>query len=65
MELSPKTSPKTTEIYTHITTKGFEMTKRTLLKRIVVDPQVMLGKPIITGTRLPIEIIVEKMVFGK
>jgi len=41
------------------------MTERTLLKRIVIDPQIMLGKPVVKGTRLPIEMIVEKMAFGK
>ncbi|MGD2084680.1 MAG: DUF433 domain-containing protein [Candidatus Aminicenantes bacterium] len=41
------------------------MTERTLLKRIVIDPQIMFGKPVIKGTRLPIEMIVEKMAFGK
>jgi uncharacterized protein (DUF433 family) len=40
------------------------MTERTLLKRIVVDPKIMLGKPVIKGTRLPIEIIVEKVAYG-
>jgi uncharacterized protein (DUF433 family) len=37
------------------------MTERNLLKRIVVDPKIMLGKPVIKGTRLPVEIIVEKV----
>ena len=50
------------EIYS---TKGFEMNERTLLKRIVIDSRIMLGKPVIKGTRLPIEMIVEKMAFGK
>jgi len=40
------------------------MTERTLLKRIVVDPKIMLGKPVIKGTRLPVEIIVEKVAYG-
>jgi uncharacterized protein (DUF433 family) len=40
------------------------MTARTLLKRIVVDPKIMLGKPVIKGTRLPLEIIVEKVAYG-
>lgn len=41
------------------------MTERTLLKRIVVDPKIMLGKPVIKGTRLPVEIIVEKVAYGE
>ena len=40
------------------------MTEKTLLKRIVVDSKIMLGKPVIKGTRLPVEIIVEKIAYG-
>jgi len=40
------------------------MTERTLLRRIAVDPKIMLGKPVIKGTRLPVEIIVEKVAYG-
>ncbi len=40
------------------------MTERALLKRIVVDPKIMLGKPVIKGTRLPVEIIIEKVAYG-
>ena len=40
------------------------MTERALLKRIVVDPKIMLGKPVIKGTRLTVEIIVEKIAYG-
>jgi uncharacterized protein (DUF433 family) len=40
------------------------MTERTLPKRIVVDPKIMLGKPVIKGTRLPVEIIIEKVAYG-
>ena len=36
-----------------------------LLKRIVVDPKIMIGKPVIKGTRLPVEIIVEKIAYGE
>ena len=35
--------------------------KRTLLKRIAVDPKVMLGKPVIRGTRITVELILEKL----
>jgi len=40
------------------------MTEKALLRRIVVDPKIMLGKPEIKGTRLPVEIIVEKVAYG-
>jgi uncharacterized protein (DUF433 family) len=40
------------------------MTERTLLKRIIIDPKIMLGKPVIKGTRLPVELIIEKLAFG-
>jgi len=40
------------------------VTERTLLRRIVVNPKIMLGKPVIKGTRLPVEIIVEKIAYG-
>ena len=40
------------------------MTERALLRRVVVNPKVMLGKPVIKGTRLPVEIIVEKVAYG-
>ena len=29
-----------------------------LLERIVVDPNVMVGKPVIRGTRVPVELVV-------
>ncbi len=35
-----------------------------LLRRIVLDPKVMLGKPVIKGTRLTVELIVEKVAYG-
>lgn len=40
------------------------MTEKALLRRIVIDPKVMLGKPVIRGTRVPVEILVEKLAFG-
>jgi uncharacterized protein (DUF433 family) len=40
------------------------MNERALIKRIAVDPAIMLGKPVIKGTRLPVEIIVEKVAYG-
>lgn len=41
------------------------MTEEKLLRRIIIDPKIMLGKPVIKGTRLPVEIIVEKMAYGQ
>lgn len=35
-----------------------------LLSRIVVDPEVMLGKPVIRGTRITVEILLEKLAAG-
>jgi len=32
--------------------------------RIVVDPKVMLGKPVVLGTRIPVELILRKMSEG-
>ena len=41
------------------------MTEKKLLKRIVIDPKIMLGKPVIKGTRLTVEIIIEKLAYGE
>ncbi|RJQ55490.1 MAG: DUF433 domain-containing protein [Nitrospiraceae bacterium] len=41
------------------------MTEGKLLKRIAVNPRIMLGKPVIKGTRLTVEIIVEKIAYGE
>ncbi len=35
-----------------------------LLKRIVVDPQILLGKPVIAGTRIPVYLILNLLVSG-
>lgn len=40
------------------------MTEEKLLKRIVVNPKIMLGKPVIKGTRLTVEIIIEKIAYS-
>jgi uncharacterized protein (DUF433 family) len=31
------------------------------LDRIVVDPKIMLGKPTIRGTRIPVELVLEQL----
>lgn len=41
------------------------MTEKKLLKRIVINPEIMLGKPVIRGTRLTVEIIIEKLAYGE
>jgi uncharacterized protein (DUF433 family) len=40
------------------------MNEARLLKRITTDPKVMLGKPVVRGTRLPVELVVEKIAYG-
>ena len=34
------------------------------IDRIEINPQVMLGKPVIRGTRIPVEIILRKLAEG-
>jgi uncharacterized protein (DUF433 family) len=40
------------------------MDKQRLLERIVVDPRVMVGKPCIRGTRLPVDYILRLLANG-
>ena len=35
-----------------------------LLKRIVADPDILVGKPVIKGTRVPVYLIVELVANG-
>jgi len=35
-----------------------------LLERIVIDPEVMAGKPVIKGTRIPVDLIVRLVAQG-
>lgn len=35
-----------------------------LLKLIEVNPKVMFGKPVIKGTRIPVDLILERLAFG-
>jgi len=38
--------------------------KETLLKRIEINPKVMGGKPVIKGTRIPVELILKMLSQG-
>lgn len=40
------------------------MNEGALLQRIAINPDIMSGKPVIKGTRLPIELVVEKLAYG-
>lgn len=40
------------------------MTDKELLARIVVDPSVMVGKPVVRGTRLTVELLLNQMAHG-
>jgi len=37
---------------------------RTVTDRIEINPKVMLGKPVICGTRIPVELILRKLSEG-
>ncbi len=39
--------------------------EKKLLKRIEINPKMMFGKPVIKGTRLTVEIILEKLAYGE
>lgn len=39
--------------------------KARLLNRIKTNPDIMFGKPVIRGSRLPVEIILEKLAYGE
>jgi uncharacterized protein (DUF433 family) len=41
-----------------------ETCEMTIHDRIQINPKIMLGKPVIRGTRVPVELIVRKMVEG-
>ncbi|MGH7884923.1 MAG: DUF433 domain-containing protein [Thermodesulfobacteriota bacterium] len=41
-----------------------KLNEKKLLKRIERDPEIMLGKPVIKGTRLTVELLLEKLAYG-
>jgi uncharacterized protein (DUF433 family) len=38
--------------------------EKKLLSRVERNPEIMLGKPVIKGTRLPVELLLEKLAYG-
>ncbi len=40
------------------------MYEKNLLSRIERKPEIMFGKPVIKGTRLPVDLILEKLAYG-
>ncbi|AFV10453.1 hypothetical protein Tph_c02060 [Thermacetogenium phaeum DSM 12270] len=40
------------------------MNRRNLLKRITIDKNILCGKPVISGTRISVELILEKLANG-
>ena len=38
--------------------------KNRLLQRIIIDPKIMIGKPVIKGTRIPVELIMRLIAQG-
>ena len=42
-----------------------EMKDSELLKRIVIDPEIMVGKPVIKGTRITVEYILNILSHGQ
>jgi uncharacterized protein (DUF433 family) len=38
--------------------------EKRLLSRIERNPEIMLGKPVIKGTRLTVELLLEKLAYG-
>ncbi len=41
------------------------MNENDLLSKIEINPKIMFGKPVIKGTRMPVELILEKLAYGE
>lgn len=39
------------------------MDEKNLLSRITRNPEIMFGKPVIKGTRLPVDLLIEKLAY--
>jgi uncharacterized protein (DUF433 family) len=40
------------------------MNEKILLSRIERNPEIMFGKPVIKGSRLPVDLLLEKLAYG-
>ena len=47
-----------------MTVEAVDMTNQELLERITIDPRIMAGKPVIRGTRLTVEYILNLLAHG-
>ena len=36
-------------------------TQQTYQDRIIIDPKIMVGKPVVKGTRIPVEVVLERL----
>jgi Protein of unknown function (DUF433) len=48
-------------LYFHRRARVYPERRMTLTDRIEINPRVMLGKPVIRGTRIPVELILRKL----
>lgn len=40
------------------------MYNRPIMKRIIVDPKILAGKPVVAGTRIPVHLILNLLAHG-
>src|SRR5207253_10248987 len=57
-------APGSLRLFTPWCILSVEQKRMTFTDRIEIDPQVMLGKPVIRGTRVPVELILRKLSEG-